>query len=235
MKRATLILALMLVVTGATTGTTAAAGAPATGAPADTVRLPAIDQEILSRLNAVRVSHGLRPVTLSGELRSAAVFHSRAMLEGGFFAHESQNGSPFDERVRRFYRATGYRSWSAGENLLYSTAEIDAASAIKAWLESPAHRDNLLGRSWREVGIGTLHRSAAGGTFGGQPTWVITMDFGVRSGGGAAAKLASVIQVVRTDTPEKTATPSGAPPRPKPTKPVTRRIERILPRPQQLA
>lgn len=179
MRRATVLLALLLAVTGVLTTLAPAAAA----APARSVRLQALERALLTRVNATRASHGLRPLALSGELQSAAVFHSRSMLEGGFFAHESRDGSPFDTRVRRFYPIAGYGVWSAGENLLYSTADLDPAGAIKAWLESPAHRDNLLNPKWREVGIGSLHAAAADGTFGGQPTWVITMDFGVRSGG----------------------------------------------------
>ena len=79
------------------------------------------------------------------------------MLEGGFFAHDSKNGASFVARVKRFYPASGFSSWSAGENLLYNTAPIDAETAIEAWLGSPAHRENMLEPGWREVGIASLH------------------------------------------------------------------------------
>ena len=84
-------------------------------------------------------------------------------------------------RVKHFYRSVGYGNWSAGENLLYSTSEIDASTAIRTWLDSPPHRANMLNPAWREVGIGSFYASAAGGTFGGEATWVITMDFGTRA------------------------------------------------------
>ena len=80
----------------------------------------------------------------------------------------------------------------AGENILYNTADIDADNAIQAWLDSPPHRENMLNPDWREVGIGSVHASTAGGTFGGEPTWVITMDFGTRTGGSTAAAKAPV-------------------------------------------
>lgn len=152
-------------------------------APAASERLQALDRAILIGLNETRAQHGLRPLVLSRALESAAVFHSRSMLQGGFFAHESQDGSSFVLRLKRFYRPAGYASWSAGENLLYDTGALDAQSAIVAWLASPEHRRNMLDPAWREVGIAAMHASAAGGTFGGQPTWVVTMDFGTRTGG----------------------------------------------------
>lgn len=204
MKRVTLLLGLVLALTCVLTGP-----ASATAASAGSVRPQTLDQGILARLNAVRSSHGLRPLTVSGELRKAAVFHSHSMLERGFFAHESADGSPFDKRVKRYYRTAGYSAWSVGENLLYSTSAVNPESTIKAWLGSPPHRKNMLNPAWREVGIASLHAAAAGGLFGGRPTWVVTMDFGVRSGDRAAAKPVEVLRVVK----------------------VERRIERVLPRP----
>ena len=104
------------------------------------------------------------------------------MLQVGFFAHESADGSPFSDRLKRYYSPRGYATWSVGENLLFSTADIDAAAAIRAWLDSPSHRHNLLSPGWREVGISAQRSDAAGGTFDGESTWVITTDFGVRTG-----------------------------------------------------
>ena len=86
------------------------------------------------------------------------------------------------QRLKRFDPASGYRSWSAGENLIYNRSAIDAHVALRAWLDSSPHRENMLDPSWREVGVGSLHASSAGGTFAGRPTWVITIDFGARTG-----------------------------------------------------
>ena len=94
----------------------------------------------------------------------------------------------------------------AGENILYNTSDIDADhQAIQAWLDSPPHRENMLNPDWREVGIGSVHASTAGGTFGGEPTWVITMDFGTRTGGATAVAKAPVIFEVATAHKKVTA------------------------------
>jgi uncharacterized protein YkwD len=178
MKRATVLLALLCAVLSPV----AMPAGAMRSTPAATERLQAIEQSILTRLNATRVEHGLRPLVLSDGLQSAAVAHSRSMLDDGYFQHESKDGSPFFVRVKRFYQAAGYERWSVGENLLYSTASLDASKAIDAWLESPGHRRNMLTPGWREVGVSALHSSAAGGTFGGGPAWVVTMDFGLRTG-----------------------------------------------------
>ena len=227
MIRILTFVALLLAVTGALAGSAAAVAAPAA-----TVRLQTLDDEILVRLNATRASRGLRPLVLSGQLRDAAVAHSRSMLEGGFFTHESRDGSPFAARVKRYYRSSGYSSWSAGENLLYNTARIDARTAIEAWLGSPPHRANLLAPGWREVGIGSLHARSAGGTFGGRPTWVVTMDFGTRAG----VRKTAAVEGARAKPRTATSGPAKArPPRPKaaagPTRPSKRSVDRVLPQP----
>jgi hypothetical protein len=127
------------------------------------------------------------------------------MLAGGYFAHEAP-GSSFVSRLKRFYRPAGYRSWSAGENLLFNSAPITANDAIQAWLASPHHRENMLDPSWREVGIGSVHAASAGGDFGGEPAWVVTMDFGVREGGpSATTKRTSRLQAGTTATSKRTA------------------------------
>jgi uncharacterized protein YkwD len=188
-KRATLLVGLVLVLAGALSGQAGAVVA----APAATERLHGLDQAILARLNTTRAAHGLRPLRPSQELQNAAVFQSRSMLEGGFFAHESRDGSPFSLRLKRFYSPAGYQSWTTGENLLYKSAEISADEAIRAWLASPRHREVMLDPSWREVGIGSLHAPSAGGSFGGRPTWVITMDFGARDGSVRTKRTAAVV------------------------------------------
>ena len=177
------MLGLLLALSGAIAGTAHASDAT----PATTERLQALDGQILTRLNATRAAHGLRPLVVSDALENAAVTHSRELIQAGVFQHDSPDGTSFVQRLKHFYSPSGYSSWTAGENLLYNTADIDAETAIRAWLDSPPHRENMLNPDWREVGIGSVHASTAGGTFGGAPTWVITMDFGARTGGTKAA------------------------------------------------
>ena len=96
---------------------------------------------------------------------------------------------------------------------------MDADEAIQAWLDSPPHRENMLDPTWREVGIGSLHAASAGGTFGGGPTWVITMDFGARTGGHGreaappCTKAVAQAQAGREE-PTRQATPKNARSRP---------------------
>ena len=183
MKRLSITCALLLVSVGLLA--TAATAAPV--ARTASTRLPSLEGEVLAQLNKTRVERGLRPLVASDSLQSASVLHSTAMLTGGFFQHESADGSPFSDRVKRFYPVAGFQTWTVGENLLYSSGEITAEAVIQAWLDSPGHRRNLLSPAWREVGVGAFEAASAGGTFGGSQTLVVTMDFGARSGGTSVA------------------------------------------------
>jgi uncharacterized protein YkwD len=135
---------------------------------------------ILQQLNALRATHHLRPLTLSPSLGAASFAHTKEMAAKGYFAHDSGDGSPFWKRIQRVYGSSGYSFWSVGENLLWSTPNVDSAAAIKLWLASPEHRKNMLDPKWREIGIAALHVEAAPGVFGSQPVTIVTTDFGVR-------------------------------------------------------
>ena len=145
------------------------------------VSLSALETSLLARVNTVRRSRGLRALTVSGGLTSAAEYHSRQMVQHGFFEHESRNGGSFWKRVQRFYSSRGFRSWDVGENLAYGSPDLGAAATVRMWMNSPRHRENLLSRSWREIGLDALHDASAHGDFGGEPVTVITADFGART------------------------------------------------------
>lgn len=154
----------------------AAAAAPARQLTA----LAPLERALVTEVNALRKRHGLVPLRPSVPLAAAAASHSRAMASRGFFAHTSRDGTTFARRVERFYAAPGYRSWSAGENLLWSSASLDARRALAMWLSSPPHRGNLLSSRWREIGVSAIHAADAPGAFGGRDVVVVTANFGVR-------------------------------------------------------
>ena len=145
------------------------------------MRQTALDSRLLVQLNALRAQHGLRPLRLSHRLGAAADRHSLEMANDGYFAHESPNGSAFWKRVERFYSSTGYRSWKVGENLIWQSPDLNAPEAMKLWMASPPHRENLLSRSWREVGVSAVSVERGSGAFEGMTVTLVTVDFGARA------------------------------------------------------
>lgn len=170
-----------LAVVLATVLATAPTAAPAQ--PWKVERRVALESAVVKALNGIRTDAGLKPLKSSPSLRTAARAHSSAMLELGFFGHESADGTAFSERIRRHYTNRGWRTWSVGEALLASagtTVEPDAI--VEAWLDSPPHRAIILSPTWRDAGIGALYTPDAPKEFGGSATIVVTADFGLREG-----------------------------------------------------
>jgi uncharacterized protein YkwD len=80
------------------------------------------------------------------------------MARKGYFDH-----GPFVQRLRRF----GVRAPYIGENLASGSRPLSAAAIVRMWIESPPHRQNLLDRGFRRIGVGL-----AGGN-----TRLVTADF----------------------------------------------------------
>jgi uncharacterized protein YkwD len=142
--------------------------------------LSSLEQGVLAAINAFRTQNHLAPLKLSTPLTAAAREHSQQMGVEGYFAHESGDGSAFWKRIQRFYPSGSMRYWSVGENLLWSSPDVDASHALDLWLASPEHRANLMTAKWREIGVSAVHITAAPGTYKGLDVTIVTTDFGVR-------------------------------------------------------
>jgi uncharacterized protein YkwD len=140
----------------------------------------ALETGLLGKINALRAGRGLARLRVHERLRAAALEHSRQMARRGFFGHRSADGSTFGERVRRYYGFAGYRYWSAGENLIWSSGPLAPSVVVESWLQSPGHRKILLDAGWRELGIGAVQVDAAPGVYDGMDVTIVTADFGVR-------------------------------------------------------
>jgi uncharacterized protein YkwD len=146
--------------------------------PASAVR--SLEQGVLTEVNALRRQHGLVPLRRSSGLAAAARQHSTEMANRGYFGHSSANGSSFHRRIARFYPRGGRHYWTVGENLLWSSPDVDAAGVLSSWLNSPEHRKNMLRGRWREIGLSAVHAASAPGAYGGREVTIVTADFGVR-------------------------------------------------------
>jgi uncharacterized protein YkwD len=142
--------------------------------------LATLDAGVLQQLNAARADHGLAPLRQNRDLDAAAEQHSREMAVDGYFDHSSFDGTSFSDRIAHWYGLQGYRYWSVGENLLWSSPSIGPGAAVELWMHSPEHRANILNARWREIGIAAVHFPAAAGTYKNRPVTIITTDFGFR-------------------------------------------------------
>lgn len=143
-------------------------------APGDLARIRAA---VLCLHNQVRADHGLPALHEQSRLRRAAAGHSSDMVDHGYFEHTTPSGRTMVDRIVGAGYVRASAGWLLGENLEWGTGSLATPrGAVRAWLDSPPHRANLLKRGYREVGIGV----ALGVPTGGNAGATYTVDFGTR-------------------------------------------------------
>ena len=118
---------------------------------------------IVRLLNRARGGSGLPGLRMTRRLNGVAIAHSRDLATHGMFSHSSSDGTSFADRIRR---ATGARF--VGETLIEMTGRATANRVVQGWMNSAPHREAILTRGFRHVGVGTARQ-------GGMV--VVTADF----------------------------------------------------------
>ncbi len=76
------------------------------------------EKQVIELVNKERTKRGLAPVKFKASLTYAARAHSSEMARRGKLTHTSANGKSFARRLMKHgYKRSGYRSWSAGEDI----------------------------------------------------------------------------------------------------------------------
>jgi uncharacterized protein YkwD len=126
-------------------------------------------------INGVRRAHRRGPLRLNAELSSAARGHSRDMVRRRYFAHSTPEGMSPALRVRGSGYLAGARRWLVGETLAWWRGQATPAQIVVAWMHSPPHREVLLHKGFRDVGIGVVLGTPRPAGRGGA---TYTADFG---------------------------------------------------------
>jgi uncharacterized protein YkwD len=136
----------------------------------------AVRAAILCLHNKIRAERNLPLLRENSRLRRAASAHSSDMVSRGFFEHTTPDGVTMVERIMATRYASPRVGWAIGENLAWGTGNLATPRAImKAWMDSPGHRANVVKRAYREIGIGVV--SGVPSDRGAGATY--TADFGV--------------------------------------------------------
>lgn len=109
-------------------------------------------RDYVHEINRVRAAHKLRPLRSAPNVRYAANAHGRAIARHGYFGHAmpTRHGAvPFGRWVKRYVPSRCI----AGENLAWTTWNATAREVVAMWMRSPSHRENLLRRSYRHIGV----------------------------------------------------------------------------------
>ena len=121
----------------------------------DRGNLTLIRRSTLCLLNGERASRGLKPLRDQRTLRGVATRYARQMVRDRFFAHEAPGGSTMTSRIRKSSYLRRARAWSIGENLAWGAGDRSTPGRIvRAWMDSPGHRRNILDGTFRDIGVG---------------------------------------------------------------------------------
>jgi len=117
--------------------------------------LGAVSTATLCLLNGERADHGLAPLAVDEKLGAAASAYARDLVAGSYFSHTGRDGSDVLDRVTAAGYLADAEGWRIGENLAWGTGALATPGAIlRAWMNSPGHRDNILNPAYREIGVG---------------------------------------------------------------------------------
>lgn len=139
------------------------------------------ERSILCLLNVERTKRGLRKLHLSGSLTKSARYQSRDMVSRHYFEHKRAGGPDLAKRVRSAGYLSGARGLSVGENIAWGTGEFATPeSLMRAWMHSRGHRQNILDRGYRDIGVGIVVGAPASGREDERDAATATTDFGKR-------------------------------------------------------
>src|SRR3990167_3543451 len=135
--------------------------------------------EIITLTNQERQNNSSSQLAENSLLDQAAASKAAYMFSKNYWAHYAPDGtSPW-----YFFNQAGYKYIWAGENLArdFQTSE----GVVQGWLNSPSHRENLLNKSYQDIGVAVLN-----GVMEGEKTTLVVQLFGTQPTPAKAAPLA---------------------------------------------
>jgi uncharacterized protein YkwD len=157
----------------------------------------ASEQQLVALTNQARANAGRRALKVDSALTSIARWRSKDMITRNYFSHAIP---PSGKLVFAVMSERGYCFNLAGENIGWNTYPDDVATAQiqQMFMNSPSHRENIMGRAWEVIGIGAYKGAD------GKKMWTVLF----------ADKCGTVASATPKPTPKPTPRPTT---RPKPT------------------
>lgn len=117
--------------------------------------------------NSQRLNNGLAPLNINAQLTQAATAKAAHMFANDYWAHTAPDGTtPWS-----FVQSAGYAYAGAGENLAKNF--LTSTGVVTGWMNSAAHRANILNGSFIDVGYGIVN-----GTLQGQEVTLVVALYG---------------------------------------------------------
>ncbi|MBH8555205.1 CAP domain-containing protein [Nostocaceae cyanobacterium CENA357] len=106
------------------------------------------EEQVLQLTNQERAKNGLSALKANSELNYSADKYAELMAERNYFSHTGPDGSkPWDRA-----KAVGFEAQTMGENI--AAGQKTPEEVVKAWMNSPGHRANILNPRFTQLGVG---------------------------------------------------------------------------------
>ncbi len=126
------------------------------------------EARLLYLTNQFRQEKGLSDLKQDERLDKAASEKAKDMFSKNYWAHFAPDGST---TPWYFIKGQGYEYTYAGENLAKGFTSSD--DVVRAWVNSPSHRENLLSDKYHDVGF-----AVGEGKLTGEETTLVVQMFG---------------------------------------------------------
>lgn len=107
-----------------------------------------LELEIIRLVNVERKKRGLKSLKQEKNLQQMTYLRNYDMAKENYFAHIS----PKYGRWANFLYSSEYKFDFAGENI--AAGFVTAKAFVKAWMDSPTHRANILEPKFKKIAVG---------------------------------------------------------------------------------
>jgi uncharacterized protein YkwD len=125
-------------------------------------------ESIIDATNNERVKAGLLPLAVNTKLNASAKIKVEDMINRQYFEHAAPTG----ENVSDLGQRVEYNYVIMGENLAMGNF-ISAEDLVKAWMDSPGHRENIMSLNYQDIGVFAMK-----GMYQGREVWFAVQHFG---------------------------------------------------------
>ncbi|MCX6786075.1 MAG: CAP domain-containing protein [Candidatus Komeilibacteria bacterium] len=125
--------------------------------------------ELINLTNAARADYSLPPLAANPLLSEEALAKAKLIIKEQKFSHE-----PDSQKFSSLFKNSDYHYTILGENLAMGFGSNQAI--VAAWMNSPAHRDNILNNRYKDIGIAVVR-----GTLDGEDADIVVQYLGATS------------------------------------------------------
>lgn len=157
---------------------------------------------LLNLSNQKRAADAKGTLAMNSKLSAAAQAKANDMAARDYWSHNTPEG----KEPWVFINNQGYSYYKAGENLAYGFAT--STDTINGWMNSPAHKANLLDNEFTEVGFGYINANNYQSS--GEETIVVAMYARPQTLGASSTAPAPVTAPIQSAPPKTAVVPSTA-------------------------